>query len=68
LTRASRPRLYANVALGVGLGAITVGAILIAVGGARTERVPAAAPPTAALRWRPLIDPARGMLGVSGAF
>lgn len=59
---------YANVALGVGLGAITVGAILIAVGGARTERVPAAAPPTAALRWRPLIDPARGMLGVSGAF
>lgn len=59
---------YANVSLGVGLGAITVGAILIAVGGARTERAPAADAPTAALRWRPLIDPARGMLGVSGAF
>jgi len=60
---------YANVSLGIGIGAVVVGTIMIAAGGARTEtRASEGAPATTARRWVPVFDPVRGMLGVSGAF
>lgn len=60
---------YANVALGIGIGAVVVGTIMIAVGGARTEtRGPEGSSGPTARRWQPVFDPTRGMVGVSGAF
>lgn len=55
-------QLGANIALGVGVGAVVLGVILVAAGGPRTVTVEQ---PERATLW---VDPTHGSVGVRGAF
>jgi hypothetical protein len=56
-----RYQLLSNIGLGVGAAGLLAGIIMIAAGGPTTE----AAPAPAVTAWA---DPARGLVGVRGAF